>query len=249
MGIMRVIRIISQMKGAQNTCLQLARRTVDGRQSSKVCGFGCSFVMNRQVSSLSAQHTDSGIIKRIFRTFGKLDYSHNKLKHGSFLLYEKCVDDINFEEFRSFCELPDSFFSWFLLTEFHVWMCMVRVMHEGDEGRSVRNAIVENLWHDANARAKKLGSITSSKRKEEMDELYEQFTAALFLYDEGLQSNDKILAGAIWRRLLQSNCDNAEILESLVHYVRQQVLHLESISREDILIKGKLSWLPLSTHK
>lgn len=211
--------------------------------------FTCNFINKRQVSRVTTQYMEPGIIKRIFRKFGKLDYSHNNLKHGGYLLYEKCADEISFEEFRNFCNLPDTFFSWFLITEFHVWMCMVRAMHEGSEGRCVRNAIVSTLWQDASARMKKLGDIPLSKRKEQLDELYEQFIAALFLYDEGLQSNDKVLAGAIWRRLLQSECDIAEIVESLVHYVRKQALHLESLSREDILINGKITWLPLTPSK
>lgn len=34
---------------------------------------------------------------------------------------------------------------------------MVRLMAEGNEGRFTRNALIEALWEDADARSKKLG--------------------------------------------------------------------------------------------
>lgn len=53
--------------------------------------------------------------------------------------------------------MADTFFSWFLITELHVWMIMVRYMAEGNAGKIVRNNIVATLWQDTNARAENLG--------------------------------------------------------------------------------------------
>jgi cytochrome b pre-mRNA-processing protein 3 len=53
-------------------------------------------------------------------------------------------------------QMPDTFHSWFLVTELHVWMLMVRTMAEGEEGRFIRNNIVEAMWQDISTRAKKL---------------------------------------------------------------------------------------------
>lgn len=53
--------------------------------------------------------------------------------------------------------MPDTFYSWFLVTELHVWMVMVRLMAEGEEGKFTRNALVEALWEDTETRSKKLG--------------------------------------------------------------------------------------------
>lgn len=76
-------------------------------------------------------------------------------------LYESVADQINYLEFFDKFELPDTFNSWFLVTELHVWMLMLRVMSEGPEngqdGRFLRNSLVEIMWTDVNARAKKLG--------------------------------------------------------------------------------------------
>lgn len=53
--------------------------------------------------------------------------------------------------------MADTFFSWFLVTELHVWMIIIRYMAEGDAGKLIRNSIVSTLWQDTNARAENLG--------------------------------------------------------------------------------------------
>lgn len=50
----------------------------------------------------------------------------------------------------------------------------------------------------------------------------EGFQAALVNYDEGILSDDKVLAGALWRRFFDRNC-TARQLEVMVKYVRQSV--------------------------
>lgn len=54
-------------------------------------------------------------------------------------------------------EMPDTFNSWFLVTELHVWMLMVKAMEIGGDGRLIRNFIVEAMWEDVSTKGKKLG--------------------------------------------------------------------------------------------
>lgn len=79
----------------------------------------------------------------------------------SVILYESVADKINYLTFFDSFNLPNTFNSWFLVTELHVWMILVRAMAEGSEsgedGRFLRNCIVEAMWSDVNTRAKKLG--------------------------------------------------------------------------------------------
>lgn len=60
-------------------------------------------------------------------------------------------------------------------------------------------------------------------RNAQIRELSEQFNAAVIGYDEGIQSNDRVLAAALWRRFFHLECNNPELVESLVIYVRKQV--------------------------
>lgn len=142
-------------------------------------------------------------------------------------MYGTVADRINYQEIFEKFNLPNTFNSWFLITELHVWMLMVRAMAEGSEkgqnGNVMRNCIVEAMWSDVNKRAKKLNAGNSSEMRNQIQILSEQFQAALITYDEGLMFDDKALAGALWRRFFEMKCDNYEHLETMVKYVRRQV--------------------------
>lgn len=58
--------------------------------------------------------------------------------------------------------------------------------------------------------------------KQQVFELSEQLQAALLSYDEGLQSSDTVLAGALWRRFYQLDAVDPENLVTLVKYIRKQ---------------------------
>lgn len=142
-------------------------------------------------------------------------------------MYEGVVDTIKYNEIFQKFNLPNTFNSWFIITELHIWMLMVRAMAEGAEkgqdGMFMRNCIVEAMWSDVNKRAKKLNAANSSELRRQVLILSEQFQAALITYDEGLLLDDKVLAAALWRRFFEMNCDNYVHIEILVKYVRQQV--------------------------
>jgi len=53
--------------------------------------------------------------------------------------------------------MTDTFFSWFLVTELHVWMIMVRYMAEGKHGKLIRDNVIAAMWEDTDARISNLG--------------------------------------------------------------------------------------------
>ncbi len=63
-----------------------------------------------------------------------------------------------------------------------------------------------------------------------------------------------LIPGALWRRFLQPKvpASQAELLqqivavEMLVAFVRAQYYHLHRMSREDILLRRKFTWIPLT---
>ena len=112
----------------------------------------------------------------------------SKLRASGYILSTHCSQRIDIVNFFETFDMPDTFYSWFLVTEIHVWLigvsplfassggtaartadlqaslqCSViiltviiqaRLMGVGDEGRIVRNALVEALWLDCDNRAK-----------------------------------------------------------------------------------------------
>lgn len=76
-------------------------------------------------------------------------------------MYENIPDKVSYVDWFESLELPDTFNSWFSITELHVWMLMVRYMAEDvakpvtekkkyikGDGHFVRNCIIEAMWAD-----------------------------------------------------------------------------------------------------
>jgi len=93
------------------------------------------------------------------------------------------------------CDMEDTFSSWFTVMELHIWIISARLMGEGNEGKIVRNSMINAMWNDCDVKSKQLEGALSSARKRQIKELNEQFQTALINYDEGLCGDDKVLAG------------------------------------------------------
>lgn len=147
----------------------------------------------------------------------------------SVLIYAKGVDQLNYNAISTKFNMPNTFNTWFLITEIHVWMLMVRAMAERDRGQLIRNNIVESMWSDALERSKIVAPDDSRIVKKQIHELSGQFQYAIVSYDEGLTKDDKQLASALWKRFFNSNCDNYEHIELMVKYVRINVSEIAYI--------------------
>lgn len=168
------------------------------------------------------------------------------MRVASLLLYENVADKVVFHEFFEEFGMPDTFNSWFKVIELHCWLILTRVMSEGaesgEDGRFLRNCIVESMWADVQSRAKKLSAENPSASRRQVGILGEQFQGALIIYDEGLMSDDKILASALWRRFFEMKCEDYSKLEKLVKYVRISAVQLDNMTREELLSKPNIEW-------
>jgi len=174
-----------------------------------------------------------------------------KLKASGYILVTHCTQRIDVTGFFETFDMPDTFYSWFLVVELHIWLVGARLMSEGDSGRVVRNAMVEALWLDCDNRAKAIGDMASSARSRTIAGIAEEFQAALFIYDEGLLGNDMQLANALWRRFFLSMKEleddtaplpDPEKLLLLVNYVRRLANVLENADAVDIIVKNDIKW-------
>jgi len=192
--------------------------------------------------------TEDGFIKKFLKKFTDIDKT--RMRVSSYQMYESVADRVKYEEIFAKFNLPNTFNSWFLITELHVWMLMVRAMAEGSEkgqdGKFMRNCIVEAMWSDVNKRAKKLNAGNTIEMRKQIQILSEQFQAALITYDEGIMFDDKVLAGALWRRFFEMNCDNYEHLERMVKYVRKQIKQLDNLNRQDFVVQPKIKWIDIN---
>lgn len=168
----------------------------------------------------------------------------SRLNYTGTLLYEGVADKLNYQYFFDEFHMDDTFVSWFLITELHVWMLMLRCMQEGDEGCQVRNYMVSTMWEDVQARSKKLEHPNASLIKKQLKTLSEEFNASIVGYDETVQLSDSGLAGHLWRRFFSCEKVSPLLLEKLVHYIRRQLFMLSHVPRADLInMSPRIKWV------
>lgn len=205
------------------------------------------YLSTPQNSSLLAEE-DTWLSKRMMNTRLKLGMAPRVKPYYRLrgLCLFQSVEKVNWIDFFRVFNMPDTFHSWFLVIELHMWMTSVRCSDEGKEGELIKQFSIEYMWEGAQKRAKKLESYAPSALRKGFDDLYEEFVAAFLMYDHGLLTSDVALADVLWYRFLQRNCDDPEKLELLVKYVRKQIHHLDGLSKEDFIDRINFTWLPLS---
>ncbi|XP_037042935.1 ubiquinol-cytochrome-c reductase complex assembly factor 1-like [Bradysia coprophila] len=228
-----------------------ATRPALSKLTSLNSGYVCSsHTRNIFASSSVSTENEDGPIKRFLKKFTNIDNTKARLQVSGYTMYAGVVDNVKYSEIFSKFNLPNTFNSWFLITEVHIWMLMVRSMAEGPEkgqdGMFLRNCIVEAMWSDVNKRARQLNSGNLSELRKQIETLSDSFRAALITYDEGLMDDDKVLAAALWRRFFEMNCNNYVHLETMVKFVRQQTKQLDSLSRQDFVIKPNVQWINIT---
>ncbi len=58
-------------------------------------------------------------------------------------MFAICAEYPELNEFIEKMKLPDTFQTWFSVTTLHIWLCLVRLRREGQEGRIVKQAFIK----------------------------------------------------------------------------------------------------------
>ena len=116
-------------------------------------------------------------MKSIYKTVSGGDRVSNKeLRSAGFIMCTYCTNGTNIRDFIEYFDLPDTYFSWFLVTELHIWMISNRVMSmSNDRGEVIRDAMISALWHDCDSRLKNLAEMSSKDRKFVLNDLSQGF--------------------------------------------------------------------------
>lgn len=201
----------------------------------------------------NAANVEGSLIKRMLRSIGigKYKYSKTRLLRSGYMLL-MCIDDmVDFPTLTKRFQLPDTFYSNYLLTELHVWMLMCRLSQEGEEGRLVKKNLCAALWDNVEEKSKMMGEAasSSSSRKKSIASMGTHFNAALFAYDEGIVGDDKTLAGAVWRTIYHMDDKvNPHLLQTVTAYIRKQMRHLDQQDSGTLVLQGFIPFLSLDAE-
>ncbi|CAI5686506.1 unnamed protein product [Oreochromis niloticus] len=224
--------------------LQFAARSVAHVSACRAASAGGKALDQEACFRALAACQQAGVSSLLVTPCRTLHVATQKIKIAALRMYTCCVERINYDEFFEKCTLPDTLNSWFLVAQLHVWMCLVRMRQEGREGKYMCRYIVHSMWEDVEQRSKIMG-IDAIHRKEAMKAMTETFYAAIFGYDEGILSDDCVLAAALWRNLFNRQCEDPRQLELMVEYVRKQMQYIDALDGDDLLLTGEVKWRPL----
>lgn len=222
------------------SCLDMHRgRTSDSSQNLKIH----EPIASSSIVTESPFRHDSWA-KRLLNFSGLGEANRIALRRATIFHYEACTDKLEPLRFFEHLHLSDTLYSYYLVAQLHVWMCQVRSMQDGPEGRLLRNEVVARMWQDMDTRISKIGVYNSKARKSLIEQLLFHHQAAIFSYDEGLLTDDKTLACALWRTLFSKDEVDPRVLEVAVKYVRTQLNHLRSINSRHWCLNGRFDWAP-----
>jgi cytochrome b pre-mRNA-processing protein 3 len=184
-------------------------------------------------------------LKKALGFQGDYRYPQPVLTYSSLRLYLCIQYQVDYDRFFRLCQMNDVMYSWCLITFLHCWMLSVPLMQQGQSGLFVRHALYKNMWKDIETRERKLKSPMNTKNKRiAYNHLNDIFRAFLFGFDEGLLSDDTILAGAIWRHLFEE-CEIKDYaaIAIICEYIRKNVAHLDTINEIDLLKNGIVTFV------
>jgi len=203
---------------------------------------------------MSVQRTGNWFKRKYNELKTEYDSYRNRLQEGQVqaagaILSSYCIQSVDTKEFFEYFDLPDTFRSWFLVSELHVYMICNRLMvGQLHDASRVKHCLMKALWEDVMERVKLLADIPTKKRKEYIMDLNFEFQAALMMYDCAfLNDDDKEIVAALWRRIFLEEPLDGPRLELLLKYVRINMAMLDDISLEELLVGKHIKWVSLDT--
>ncbi|XP_060081891.1 ubiquinol-cytochrome-c reductase complex assembly factor 1-like [Ylistrum balloti] len=130
---------------------------------------------------------DISFFRKIKHTLGfdrDLRVSYKKLELSAYRSWLCITELVDHDAFCEILDLPDTFNTWFLINELHLWIILTRLSFEGVEGRYFRNVLVSLMWKDTELRMKEVETVSFNERKEFLDQMKFHLQNAFLFYDE-----------------------------------------------------------------
>ncbi|ORZ10487.1 ubiquinol-cytochrome C chaperone-domain-containing protein [Absidia repens] len=201
---------------------------------------------NEQSATATATAADTNTTKSKYsETTQKLVYGMAKMLgyystgstaiRASHKLYNVCAQqmELNKDFYVNECNLPDTFQSWFAVTQLHVWMLMVH-LRVHDQGKLYIQEVVNRLFEDSEARIREHGISQQRMIDSYIKDLVAQFHGGVVAYDEGMCKDDPVLAAALWRNLFAPTSNSATDLAYVVQFIRQELKALEAFDGDKL---------------
>ncbi|KAI9218038.1 ubiquinol-cytochrome C chaperone-domain-containing protein [Blastocladiella britannica] len=199
-------------------------------------------------SSFLSRIITPAMAQRLAPVFG-LQLKPQTHQRDTLCMYERCSAAANahLDWLVRDVGLPDTFQTWFAITQVHVWMAMVRLRAEGPEGKEAIQGMVSHLFRDMEDRLWAMGIRKNAIVDRSLKEFLSIFYGGVMSYDEALTHSDALLASALWRNLFQADPSTLEAAATFVKVVREELHHLETSVQGEAVLKGQWAFLHEAT--
>merc|ERR1712028_253311 len=241
----------TQLSSAMNNLLRRTATSV-GRLPMRSNMLLRPVVSCRHLASPAAEHEDplqeAGLPwwkRKMLEGMGFYGKTSTRIRYANYM-YDSCLtrsDDAVLIAALGVVDDNAEFLLRFECVSLHVWMCLVRLRMEGDEGRKLSQELFDNFWDDMVNEIRHKGVKELSVNKH-LVELQERFFGAALAYDEALTSmegSDKLLAAALWRNLYSGDVTSVQHVATTVKYTRSQLDSLCKLPTETFT-KGSFDW-------
>lgn len=144
------------------------------------------------------------IVKGLARLMGYNSLTSTSIRVTSDL-YDRCAERAHIERHFWYgdCALPETYQSWFQITNLHVYLLLARFRaFDKAAHKTYSQELINHFFIDAESRMReRFGVQTSRLVKGYMRDMHMQHRGSILAYDEGLATNDVRLTQAVWRNI------------------------------------------------
>lgn len=161
-------------------------------------------------------------------------FSRSDDHHAARKLYIGVVAQARDPVFYAEMGVPDTVDGRFDMIALHTWLVMRRLKPESDAAARVSQALFDVLFDDMDRslRESGAGDLGVGRRVKTMAKAFYGRIAA---YDEGLASDDDVLAAALGRNLYRGADPGAARIAAIAGYVRRETAALDGQDLADLL--------------
>jgi len=158
------------------------------------------------------------------------------MQRGAKALYQTIVEQAEDRELREALGLEDRFMSTYSLQCLHVWMILVRLRTEGDDGKDLAQIMYEDFTDDVEIRVHKEGvKVRVNKWLKELEKI---FYGTCQSYERAL-AGETDLVDALQRNVYGDDPTQRAHAVTLSQYIRRELDCLKLTPTEDVM-KGKI---------
>ena len=165
---------------------------------------------------------DQGLLSKVFLRLGGFYSKESTLMRAANGLYDSVTEQALDPRLLDALEVPSDFQHQHAMLSLHVWLLLVRLRAEGEDGKRLAQMMYDNFQDDVEGRARTAG--VKVRLQKQLTELEKQFYGSCMAYDKAIKGEGtESLAAALQRNVFQAAPGAAAAAGKLERYLRREL--------------------------